>query len=298
MPALTQPDVIAVLRMRPEAIMRYLGSRGFALTWNWQEALDAIHSQVFVVAKCTKLDVLQAIQSALANAIEKGQTFAQFQDDIKPILQSKGWWGKAVDPSTGEIVATQNKATTAAAQYGSARRLWTIYQTNLQSAFMIGRYQTMIAAVETHPYWRYVAVADSRTRPAHMAMHGRVYRHDDPIWSYWYPPNGFRCRCRIMPVSQHMMQRQQWRTRASVDEPISVDQIMIGRGEDARQATVASFHTRDGNGRRVTVATDPGFAYNPGAAAWHPDQNRWSGELAGIAKRVLSLPVPAQGGMQ
>ena len=28
-------------------------------------------------------------------------------------------------------------------------------------------------------------------------MNGRTYPADHPVWNTWYPPNGFRCRCRV-----------------------------------------------------------------------------------------------------
>ena len=87
-------------------------------------------------------------------------------------------------------------------QLGSPYRLKTIYLTNLQSAYMAGRYAEMTAAKDTHPYWQYVAVNDSRTRESHRKLHGRVYAADDPVWDTLYPPLDYRCRCRVRPLSR------------------------------------------------------------------------------------------------
>ncbi len=78
-------------------------------------------------------------------------------------------------------------------QLGSPHRLKTIYRTNTSVAFNRGRYATMKGNTERRPLWMYDARNDSLTRDAHRAMDNRVYRHDDPIWSSIYPPNGFNC---------------------------------------------------------------------------------------------------------
>lgn len=54
---------------------------------------------------------------------------------------------------------------------------------------------------ELRPYWQYDAVNDSKTRPSHLAMDGRVFMADDPIWDTWFPPNGFKCRCTVKTLS-------------------------------------------------------------------------------------------------
>ena len=81
------------------------------------------------------------------------------------------------------------------------RRLETIFRTNVQTAYMAGRYAQMMAVAEDRPIWRYVAVMDRRTRPAHRALNGIARRFDDPFWSTFYPPNGFGCRCTVQTLS-------------------------------------------------------------------------------------------------
>lgn len=286
-PKLTPADIKAVIRMEPKDVIAYFSKKGFKITWNWQEALDAVHARVFTVAKVTRIDILQAIQDALTKAMEQGQTYKQFADDITPILQQKGWWGKAVDQDTGEITPA-NRTNSAPAQLGSPRRLWTIYQTNMQSAFMAGRHKAMKEAADTHPYWQYVAVMDVRTRPAHRALDGRVYRHDDPFWDAFYPPNGWNCRCRVRPVSSRSMEREQLAARSSASEPIRKSTVEIGSGPDMRRARISSFKSVDpGTGKAIIIKTDAGFNYNPGEAAWNPEAGRWKGKLKAVAKKEL-----------
>lgn len=61
---------------------------------------------------------------------------------------------------------------------------------------------SMVENIKDRPYWMYNAVLDSRTRPSHRALHGKVFRADDPIWDKIYPPNGWNCRCTVIPLDQ------------------------------------------------------------------------------------------------
>ena len=156
--------------------------------------LDDAHATAFTVAKTAKMDVLSDIYSSVVDAAEQGRTLEEFSRELAPVLQRKGWWGRQeVKNPEGE---------TQSVQLGSPHRLKTIYLTNMQSAYMAGRYAEMMDSIDTHPYWQYVAINDSRTRETHRMMHNRVYAADDPVWDTLYPPLDFRCRCRVKPLSR------------------------------------------------------------------------------------------------
>ena len=144
------------------------------------------------MAKTAKMDVLSDIYSAVVDAAEQGRTLEEFSRELAPVLQRKGWWGrKEVQNPEGE---------TQSVQLGSPHRLKIIYLTNMQSAYMAGRYAEMMDSIDTHPYWQYVAINDSRTRETHRMLHGRVYAADDPVWDSLYPPLDYRCR--VHPLSR------------------------------------------------------------------------------------------------
>ena len=112
-------DIKAVFGMQPEAAMAYLQQKGVTVSWDWQDMLDDAHATAHTVAKTAGMDVADDIYRAINKALANGQTLAQFEAELTPVLQSKGWWGKkeVAHPDTGEMQTVQ---------LGSPHRLKTI----------------------------------------------------------------------------------------------------------------------------------------------------------------------------
>ena len=182
-------DLSYAIGLDPAEAVEYFRGKGYQITWNWMDMWQEAHAKAFTVAKAMKLDILQDIRQAVDGTISKGLTFEQFQDQLMPILKQKGWWGKLLTED-GKTV-----------QLGCPHRLNTIFRTNMQTAYMAGRYKQQVENADDRPYWQYVAVMDSRTRPEHTMLHGKVFRFDDPFWKTHYPPLGFRCRCRVRALT-------------------------------------------------------------------------------------------------
>jgi SPP1 gp7 family putative phage head morphogenesis protein len=258
--ALGASELVAAFGMPPEEAVAFLRGKGLAVSDSWRDLWHTAHRRAFTVARSASYDVVQDIRDALVDALENGKTLQQFTDELRPVLQAKGWWGKAIDPSTGEIVKTY-EGTSKPVQLGSPRRLKLIYEQNIQTAYMAGRYRSMKAGTATHPFWQYVAVLDTRTRPSHRAMNGKVFRHDDDAWTVAFPPNGWRCRCRARPMTAAALQREGF--------PVSTG---------AGHITEVEVPRRDGSSIKVKRLTlpgmdrsfqpDAGWDYNP-AADYH-----------------------------
>ena len=103
------------------------------------------------------------------------------------------------------------------------------------------------AVLRDRPYWMYDAVEDSHTRKSHLAMNGRVFPADSPVWDTWYPPNGFRCRCSVISLTKAQVRRMGLKVETQV--PQRVD---IGSGF-------------------ISVRPDRGFGYNAATVAYEPD---------------------------
>lgn len=272
-------DLAYCMSLPPKDAVNYLKDKGYAITWNWEELWHEAQAHAFTVAKVTRLDILQDIRDAVEKAIAEGKTFAWFKKELTPILQAKGWWGwqEQVDADTGEVSRVQ---------LGSPWRLQTIYRTNLQTAYMAGRFQSQLENIDDRPYWQYVSIQDGRTRPSHRAMNGKVFRYDDPFWGSFYPPNGWGCRCRVIALSQDNLRKNGIKLEDSKGKLGSMMKLVSEKTGEMRE--VATYRTTDPLSRRpITVAPDVGWSYNPGAAAWQPDTTRYTGDLAKLAKKEL-----------
>ncbi|MGL9774579.1 MAG: phage head morphogenesis protein [Sodalis sp. (in: enterobacteria)] len=137
-------------------------------------------------------------------------------------------------------------------------RLKTIFRTNTQSAYMAGRYQRLRENVDQRPYWRYVAVMDSHTRPGHAAGHGRVFRYDNTGWDTLFPLNGYNCRCRVRALTADQLARHPIGLESTDDYRVTVDQP---QGVNGKTRPVTGL--KDPKTGHV-FTPDAGFYLNPG----------------------------------
>lgn len=87
------------------------------------------------------------------------------------------------------------------AEGATANYLENVYRTSTATSYQAGRLSAMQDpdVVEAFPYWEYVTVGDDRVRDSHAALHGKVWRANDPEALAHYPPNGYQCRCSAIP---------------------------------------------------------------------------------------------------
>ncbi|MXP48718.1 phage head morphogenesis protein, partial [Pantoea sp. Eser] len=208
-------DLGYAMTLKPEAAIRYFRSKGIKIAFDTRQMQDRAHATSFVVSGMLKQDVLTDVHGALAKGLEDGQTAAWFKDNLIPQLTRRGWMGSGLKADADGVLEGRKLM---------PYRLDTIFRTNTQSAYMAGRYEKMRANVKARPYWQYVAVMDSRTRPAHAALNGRIFRWDDPIWDTIFPPNGYNCRCRVVALSQAEVDRHPVGVESSADLQVIIEQ--------------------------------------------------------------------------
>lgn len=138
----------------------------------------------FTVSGYTKAQILKRFYDELLAALEDGNTLSEFRSRMNEFLKGEGYEG--LDPLQADL----------------------IFRTNIQTAYNVGHYEQMTdpGVMKLRPYWQYDAINDTHTRPSHLAMDGRVFPADHPVWNTWFPPNGFRCRCTVRTLSKRQVE--------------------------------------------------------------------------------------------
>lgn len=176
----------------PTAVYEYLKSKKPEIHFDYDEIMHDAHKKAFTVAKMMNLDLLKDMQSSLTKAFKEGIGFDEWKKSVKPMLAKKGWLGniKVKDPKTGEEKEI----------YVGNRRLRTIFNTNMRTAYAKARYESQMQSLGE--YFRYTAVLDGRTREAHRKLHGKTLPKTDKFWDTNYPPNGWGCRCKVQVLTE------------------------------------------------------------------------------------------------
>ncbi len=257
------PDLVYALGLPPRDAVAYLESKGIRPSRHWYDIWQEAQAKAVTVSGMTRLDLLEDVKKGLVDAVKNGKTGKMFIDDLAPILRAKGWTGKrqSINPKTGEV--TEKGPDLPA-------RLSLIFFQNVQSAYMYGRYRAMLANAEERPWWMYIAVLDSRTRPHHRALHRKVFRYDDPFWKTHYPPNGFYCRCRVRALSDAQLEREGLTPESGEGRMVSRDAVVNPRAPESQQVVreVWGWQERPGG---LTHWTDMGFSYSAGYTTYQLD---------------------------
>lgn len=146
----------------------------------FKAAVNWVKSITFSVQRLEDLNAIRLIKESIKSSIDSGVVFRDWENMVLPDIFRKAGYlkGPELTPSHLETVFRTNQASV----YNSARFENFIRDRN-------------IAAME------YRAVLDDRTRPEHEGLDGFIAPKDAPIWGSIYPPNGYNCRCTVVPVT-------------------------------------------------------------------------------------------------
>jgi SPP1 gp7 family putative phage head morphogenesis protein len=129
---------------------------------------------------------------------------------------------------------------------GTFREDWlkTEYRTASMASIMNKQWLRIEADKDAMPYWQYLTQNDSRVRPDHALLNGKIFRVDDPSAQRLFPPNGWNCRCYYRQLSQREFNKSG---------------EVIPAQEDIKAMTASDV--------------EQGFAYNPGINGIMPNKD-------------------------
>lgn len=157
----------------PEDAIKYFRNKRIVKSKEFNDLRDEARSAAFTVGGIYRDDVLEAFKEEIARALEEGRTQQESIKRFRDILAGAGH---------REL---------------GAFHLETIFRTNMQMAYGVGRRRAFEEVADGLSYWQYHAVLDDRTRPQHAALDGLMLPADHEFWDEHYPPWGFNCRCTV-----------------------------------------------------------------------------------------------------
>ena len=211
----------------------FLGSKEAVPMEVYKELEKKSEARAFSVSHYASAEVLNQFLRELVDAVEDGTTYDTFLENMNTFLERNGY--TAVNPWHASV----------------------IFETNVQTAYNAGHYETMQKAKKYRPYWQYKTAGDGRVRETHAAMQDKVYAADDPIWNVWYTPNGYRCRCTVVSLTEEQVKRMG--LEVSSKPPTSLTEF----GD-------------------IPVFPDKGFSNNPATTPWRPDMSEFDKTLKSI----------------
>lgn len=223
----------------PKEVRAYFERRAIRTSWRWTELAPHEHALGFTVARTAGFDVIEDLRTAVRKAVVDRVPFDQFQNELTPVLQQKGWWGKKVVKGPGGFKEE--------VQLGSLRRLRTIYWANIRSSHAAGEWARTIATKDFLPYLRYKVSLAAEKRKEHLGWVGTTLPVDHRWWRTHYPPNGWNCQCRVEQIGE----------------------VAAGKAPpEKRKAPPLDMRLwrdrRSGRVWRVPDGIDPGWQTNPG----------------------------------
>ncbi len=213
-------------------------------TKRWDDWMGSVNAKGFTVAGATKADLIDDFHGSITDAIEQGQSIGEFRKNFDQIVERHGWSYKG----------------------NRGWRTRVIYDNNLRSAHMAGRWQQIQRVKKRRPYIIYYTVGDERVRDQHERWHAIALPVDDPWWNTHYPPNGWGCRCYVITANARQLERLGIKV---------VEAPAIKTSERINSSTGEIY----GN---VPHGIDTGWDFNVGKS--------WLGPDAALGEKLVKIP--------
>ena len=172
------PKVEGRFDLPPDEAIEYFEAKKVVRKKEFNRLSKEAQQGAFTVSGVYRDDVLRGFKDEIDQALRSGAAQEQTIKRFKNVLSA----GKHRE--LGEF------------------HLETVFRTNMQTAYGVGRRRGLEEVGDAFPFWQYHAVMDDRTRPRHAAINGVILPADNPFWEEHYPPWGFNCRCAVTPTDE------------------------------------------------------------------------------------------------
>lgn len=150
----------------------YLRARNVEPSAEFYARLEHLRQEAWTLSKISDVEQIEQVKQSLVKALAEGKSFREWQQALTP-----------------EMLALPK-------HYQE-----TVFRTAVLSSYNGAKRTHFRAHAERRPVLRYIAINDSRTRPAHRALHGLMMPVGDARWANLAPPLGFNCRCSLVSLS-------------------------------------------------------------------------------------------------
>ncbi|GAB6170773.1 hypothetical protein JCM15765_02510 [Paradesulfitobacterium aromaticivorans] len=184
----------------------------------YRQLESELQTKYFTISQAEGQTTVERIKGYVQESLEKGTTLEEFKKDTNDLFSRMGL--EPADPW----------------------HLETVFRTNVQTAYGAGNYEKFqdTELTDMFPYFRYSAVLDTHTRPAHRRMNGFVAAKDDPIWNEWWPPNGFNCRCGVVAINKYKAEREGIKPMSTAGLPVPDSGFAKNPGKALRSLPVSA----------------------------------------------------------
>lgn len=176
-------DYINPIAVGTPGVIRWIEALRPRAIGSWDELGRDEYGRAFVAAQTAGSDIIADLYQGLVATAQAEEGQSDYVDRVLPVLRAKGWL-----PDLGERQL--------------AARVALIYDTQISIALATGNWRNIQANKAVMPYIQYRATGDDRTRPGHMALDRVTLPVEHPLWRRYFPPCGFRCRCRAVSLQR------------------------------------------------------------------------------------------------
>lgn len=229
-----------------ELALEYFGGKIPVSRDEFDKLLGEYKQKAFTVSGYSSMEIIRKFHSDLQKSMKEGLTNKEFRDNMNDFLLRRGY-----DPLTP--FQSDN-----------------IFRTNTQSSYNAGHYKAASspAVMKYRPYLMYDAVDDRHTRDQHKGLDGKVYRTDHPFWDIWMPPNGYRCRCGAITLSESQVKARGLKVETEIPKMVEI------------QPGVA-----------VPLISEVGFDTNPAKVDFTPDLSKYPPVMKEVFEKHLKSPL-------